>query len=62
MSARISAAGISPAAYFKLAFSPSAAAPLPFDALLLFNEPSGLTLRTLFAFHGLGERIHHEAE
>ena len=62
MSARISAAGIFPAAYFKLSFSQSAAAPLPFDASLSPNEPSGLTLRTLFALHGLGERIHHEAE
>lgn len=25
-------------------------------ALLLFSEPSGFTRRTLFAFHGFGER------
>ena len=36
----------------------SGTAPLPLLALLLFREPSVLTLRTLLAFPGLGERIH----
>ena len=36
----------------------SAAAPLPLYALLLFNDPSVLTLRTLFALPGFGDRSH----
>ena len=49
---------ISAFAYFKPAFSQSAAAPLPLFALLLFNAPDVFTLRALFAFVALGERIH----
>jgi len=37
-------------------FSQSTAAPLPLIALLLFNEPSVFTLRTLLPLLGLGER------
>ena len=50
---------ISAFAYFKPAFSQSAAAPLPLFALLLFNAPVVLfTLRALFALPALGERNH----
>lgn len=44
--------------YSKLPFSQSATAPLPLFALLLFSEPSELTLRTLFALPGFGDRSH----
>lgn len=36
----------------------AAATALPLFALLLFNAPDGVTLRTLLPFHGLGERSH----
>ena len=45
-------------AYFMLPSSQSATAPLPLYALLLFSEPSELTLRTLFALPGFGDRSH----
>lgn len=61
VSVRISAAVKTTAAYFKLTFSQSAAAPLPLFALLLPSMPSGLTLRTLFALNGFGERSHRKA-
>ena len=38
----------------------AAATALPLFALLLFNAPDGVTLRTLLPFHGLGERSHQE--
>lgn len=36
----------------------AAASPYPLFALLLFKAPEGFTLRTLLAFHGLGDRSH----
>ena len=46
---------LSAGAYSILAFSRSATPPLVLFALLLFSAPAGVTLRTLFAFHGFGD-------
>ena len=56
MSARISTASVFASAAYFVTFSQSGAAPL--FALLLFRAPSGLTLRTLFALDGFGDRSH----